>query len=309
MRKSTAAQRGKPDKVNEIGLFAESICFAIVSPSFSWLMRISGSFILGGILAVTILVAGCSKPSKAVAENRRPTPVATTAVWNDNDEDGIPDAAELHSFDDRANFRRWFAAIAEMQFYQFSDRWSEDQRDCAGLVRFAWREALRRHDRVWFQAMGQGYQAVAPDVKAVSLEKNPLGEKLFRTDFGAFAEGDLTNKFSEFADAKTLKNYNSELITRDRQRLTQLQPGDLLFFHQPWVQKFPYHVMVFLGAARHSGEGANDWVVYHTGTSAEDNGEMKKVRLAVLAEHPNPRWRPVESNQNFLGFYRLKILN
>jgi len=61
-------------------------------------------------------------------------------------------------------------------------------------------------------------------------------------------------------------------------------------------------------AARVAGEGANDWVVYHTGSSPEDDGEVKKVRLAVLDQHPNARWRPVESNQNFLGFYRLKIL-
>jgi uncharacterized protein YfaT (DUF1175 family) len=66
--------------------------------------------------------------------------------------------------------------------------------------------------------------------------------------------------------------------------------------------------MIFLGAARIASEGEKDWVVYHTGASPEDNCEVKKVRLAILGQHPNPRWRPVESNQNFLGFYRLKIL-
>lgn len=237
-------------------------------------------------------------------------------VWSDTDADGIPDAAELHSYNDRNNFRRWFTVIAEMQFYQFSPQWSEEQRDCAGLVRFAWREALRRHDRIWLQGMSAtygGFEAVAPDVKAVSLEKNPLGEKLFRTEFGAFAEGDQDNgRFSEFADAKTLKNFNTVFITRDRQpgeKLNTIQTGDLIFFHQPWVQKFPYHVMIFLGESRQSDEGGNDWVVYHTGSSPDDKGEMKKVRLSVLDHHPNPRWRPIASNRNFLGFYRLKILS
>ena len=37
-------------------------------------------------------------------------------------------------------------------------------------------------------------------------------------------------------------------------------------------------------------------------------GTVKKVELSVLDHHPDPRWRPVESNRNFLGFYRLKIL-
>ncbi len=273
-------------------------------------MRKAYSLIFVGlVLAGVFLPTGsCSKTSQAVADNRKPTPAATITTWSDSDEDGIPDAAELHSFDDRQNFRRWFASIAEMQFYRFSPLWSEEQRDCAGLVRFAWREALKKHDRIWFQGMGEGYEPVAPDVKAISLEKNPLGEKLFRTEFGAFATGDLSGKFSEFADAKTLKNYNVEFITRNRRQFNLLQPGDLLFFHQPWVQKFPYHVMIFLGEARQASEGANDWVTYHTGSSAEDKGEMKKVRLSVLDGHPNPRWRPIERNQNFLGFYRLKIL-
>ncbi len=228
-----------------------------------------------------------------------------TIAWTDPDNDGIPDAAELRSFDDRANFRRWLTSIAEMQFYRLSDAWTEEQRDCAGLVRFAWRESLRRHDRLWFQAMGEGYESVAPDVRAYTLERSPLGEKIFRTDFGSFGEHDLTDKFSEFADARTLKNYNTFFVSRDRRRA---QPGDLIFFHQPWVQKFPYHVMIFIGDARHANEGASDWVVYHTGSSADEKGEVKKVRLSVLDHHPDKRWRPVESNQNFLGFYRLKIL-
>src|SRR5215467_11616110 len=76
----------------------------------------------------------------------------------DSDNDGIPDVIELRSFQDRDSFRRWFTAIAETQFYQLSDQWSDDQRDCAGLARFAIREALRHHDRIWFQKMGSAYQ-------------------------------------------------------------------------------------------------------------------------------------------------------
>src|SRR5688572_1962344 len=69
------------------------------------------------------------------------------SVSLDSDSDGIPDAAELQSYMDRENFRRWFTLIAEAQFYRLSGEWNAEQRDCAGLVRFAWREALRRHDR------------------------------------------------------------------------------------------------------------------------------------------------------------------
>jgi uncharacterized protein len=231
---------------------------------------------------------------------------SSAATLMDSDNDGIPDTAELRTFQDRESFRRWFTDVAELQFYQLSEQWNVDQRDCAGLVRFAMREALRRHDRPWFQKMGPGYETVAPDVAGFDLDHNPLGEKIFRTDFGSFHESDLRNgRFSEFADGRALKNFNSAFVSRDRR---EAKPGDLLFFYQPWVQKFPYHVMIFLGGPRVAPNGAQDWVVYHTGSSPTDQGTVKKVELSVLDHHPDPRWRPVESNRNFLGFYRLKIL-
>lgn len=241
---------------------------------------------------------------KSAFDSLSNTPSRTELI--DSDNDGIPDVAELRTYQDRDSFRRWFTSIAEKQFYQLSDQWNADQRDCAGLARFAIREALRRHDRIWFQKMGPGYETVASDVGEFNLDNNPLGEKIFRTDFGSFHESDLRNgRFSEFADGRSLKNFNSIFVTRDRR---EAQPGDLLFFYQPWVQKFPYHVMIFLGPARVAPNGAQDWVVYHTGSSPIDKGTVKKVELSVLDRHPDPRWRPLESNKNFLGFYRLKIL-
>lgn len=236
----------------------------------------------------------------------RAQPAAASLV-PDADGDGLPEAVELRSADDRENFRRWFTTIAETQFYQLSEAWTEEQRDCAGLVRFALRESLRTHDRLWFQKMGGGYEAIAPDVRGLRLSDNPLGEKLFRVDYGAYDPGDLNaGKFSEFADARTLKNHNTVFVGRRRD---QAQAGDLLFYHQPWVQKYPFHVMIFLGRPRADSDGASDWVVYHTGASPQDAGTVKRLRLSALDQHPDQRWRPMESNRNFLGFYRLKILD
>ena len=224
----------------------------------------------------------------------------------DSDSDGIPDFAELRTFEDRENFRRWFTSIAETQFYQLSEQWKREQRDCAGLVRFAMREALRHHDRAWFQRMGPAYEPVARDVSGFDLDNNQLGEKIFRTESGAYHDGDQRScRFSEFADGRTLKNFNVVFVSRDRR---EAQAGDLMFYYQPWVQKFPYHVMVFLGTPRVAPNGQRDWVVYHTGSTATDDGAVKKVELSVLDQHPDPRWRPLETNKNFLGFYRLKIL-
>ncbi len=224
----------------------------------------------------------------------------------DIDNDGLPELAEIQSFADRDHFRRTFTGIAEMQFYRLSDQWNVEQRDCSGLVRFAWREALRLHDRAWFKRMDPGYEQLVTDA-SLRPEKSPLGDKIFRTDFGSYREGDLASgKFSKFADARTLKNFNAVFFGRDR-RLAQ--PGDLLFYHQPWVQKYPYHVMIFVGPSQLDDSGAHDWVVYHTGATSTDEGLVKKVELSVLDQHPSKRWRPVEDNPNFLGFYRLKILD
>jgi uncharacterized protein YfaT (DUF1175 family) len=264
--------------------------------------------------ALSLSNAGCRQSSaradsaQAAAREGASVPVLSVAAdGGDSDADGIPDREELSAFGDRQSFRRWFTSIAEEQFYRPSAEWNESQRDCAGLVRFAWREALRAHDRAWLLRMGEGYDPVAPDVRAYTLERSPVGEKLFRTAAGSFKESDLSDgTFSEFADARTLKEQNSRFVGRDAARA---EPGDLLFFHQPWMQKYPYHVMLFLGPARTDSEGAADWVVYHTGSSPEDAGEVRKVRLSVLARHPDPRWRPVAGNKNFLGFYRLKILD
>ena len=256
-----------------------------------------------------VLMIGCASfaacGGSSQAHNHKPQPLTDPSL--DSDTDGIPDKAELRSFDDRQNFRRWFAAIAEMQFYQLSEEWKSEQRDCAGLIRFAWREALRKHDRPWFQKMGEGYEPVAPDVKAFTLDSLSLGEKLFRVDFGSYQDSDVTGgKFAEFADARTLKNYNCVFVSRDRRRA---EKGDLLFFHQPWVQKFPYHAMIFIADPQRDGESAADWVVYHTGASPTSEGSLKKVRLSVLDHHPDKRWRPISNNPNFLGFYRLKMLD
>jgi uncharacterized protein YfaT (DUF1175 family) len=253
-----------------------------------------------------VLFASETRPSGRVPSAAPVSDSNATTETADSDNDGIPDFAELRTFEDRESFRRWFTAIAEIQFYQLSEQWKREQRDCAGLVRFAMREALRKHDRAWFQRMGPAYEPVARDVRGFNLDANQLGEKIFRADFGAYRDDDQrTGKFSEFADARTLKNFNVEFVSRDRR---EAQPGDLLFYYQPWIQKFPYHVMIFLGSPRTAPNGQSDWVVYHTGSTATDDGTVKKVELSVLDQHPDPRWRPIERNKNFLGFYRLKSL-
>jgi len=253
------------------------------------------------ILSYFCLARSSSAPPHAPDRIKRAEPELNA----DLDHDGLPDSVELTTFNDRENFRRWFTWMAEMQFYNLSDQWNAEQRDCAGLVRFAVREALRPHDRLWFQRLGENYEPVAPDPTPGIA--TTLNGKFFRTAPGTYTPTDVAEgRFSEFADAQTLKLFNVDFVSRAR---NQAKPGDLLFFHQPWVRKYPFHVMVFLGEPRVASESTHDWVVYHTGAAPNDAGTVKKVRLAVLDQHPDKRWRPVSTNPNFLGFFRLKILN
>ena len=52
-----------------------------------------------------------------------------------------------------------------------------------------------------------------------------------------------------------------------------------------------------------------DWIVYHTGPTDTDAGEVRKVSLHDLERHPSPRWRPIGGNPSFMGVYRLAILD
>lgn len=130
----------------------------------------------------------------------------------DSDHDGYPDATELTSEEDKMNFRRWFTSIAESQFYQIDPAWREKDRDCAGLLRFAYREALRTHDQNWFNHRSYLVDANIPDVKKYRYPSVPLlGVNIFRVKSGEFSENDLHTKdtvFSPFAEATLLKNHS-----------------------------------------------------------------------------------------------------
>ncbi|HYG11801.1 MAG TPA: DUF1175 family protein, partial [Pyrinomonadaceae bacterium] len=84
----------------------------------------------GGASQAHAPAAPTSTPS-APATHERAAPVVGSI---DADDDGIPGRAELRAYGDRENFRRWFTALAEMQFYEMSKQWNAEQRDCAGLV-------------------------------------------------------------------------------------------------------------------------------------------------------------------------------
>jgi uncharacterized protein YfaT (DUF1175 family) len=214
--------------------------------------------------------------------------------------DGTPDFLRLTTAPDRNAFREWFTMLAERQALAPS---AAEITDCAALLRFAYRESMRRHDSSWVATANLGESPIAGDISKYSYPYTPLGANVFRAHDGAFQPSDVTDgTFSQFADAKTLALANTHFVGRDAR---SARPGDLLFFLQA-EQHSPFHSMVFVGRS-HYGPGT-DWVVYHTGPNGDWKGEMRRVPLASLMHHPDPRWRPLVSNPNFLGFYRWNIL-
>lgn len=208
--------------------------------------------------------------------------------FTDSAGDGTPDFLRLDAESDRQAFRAWFTFLAESQAWQ--RRRAKEVGDCAALLRFAYREALRAHDGVWATQLHLPLLPAMPAVEKYEYPFTALGAGLFRTAEGVFAQ---------FADARTLWRHNTHFISRD---LHPARPGDLLFFRQP-QQNLAFHAMVFVGPSHFEDRGGN-WMVYHTGPS----GEIRRVTTAALLAHPLPQWRPVAGNSNFLGVYRWNIL-
>ena len=193
---------------------------------------------------------------------------------------------------DRAAFRSWFVLLADAQF----ERPIPEVIDCAALVRFAFREALRAHTPEWARRVALPFTPTFPDVRW-GPKPDSNGWPLFRVTSGQ------QPRYAEFADARTLVQLNTRRISRDTRAM---QPGDLIYFHQPDQQQAD-HLMVYVGKSFFDSEH-DDWVVYHTGPTRDEPGEVKKVRLQDLEQHPSARWRPVTSNRNFVGVFRFLAL-
>ncbi len=230
--------------------------------------------------------------------------ISAVVYWRDSLGDGFPDGARLESAGDRENFVRWFTFLAETQYYAPTP-WAEGEvRDCAALVRFAFRNALEAHSAEWKEHAGLPYDPGFGDIAGFHYPFGPLGKKLFRAQPGPLGPDDFRQgAFVEFADSATLLRYNTYLISRD---LRAAHPGDLLFFHQA-VQQEPFHTMVFVGRSHFQPHGT-DWIVYHTGDIDGRRGEIRAMRAETLLGHPDLHWRPLLSNPNFLGVYRWEIL-
>lgn len=244
------------------------------------------------------------------------TPATQPVSWEDRFGDGTPDFLRLDTESDRDAFRGWFTLVAEFQALRPAGQLPAEISDCAALLRYSYRNALRVHNQAWVVETQIVAPAAPPPVAKYHYPDTPMGAGLFRVRPGPALPQDAGDgAFAEFADARTLRAFNTYFVSRN---VRDARPGDLLFYRQ-LVEDEPYHSMIFVGRsewlpqdAAPAGPAAPAWdnaiVVYDTGPVGNAPGQMRRVRLAELLAHPSPRWRPVPGNSNFLGVFRWTIL-
>ena len=168
-----------------------------------------------------------------------------------------------------ALLRQWVAQTALAQLEAADPSWSLSQRDCAGLVRFAYRAAYRR------------------------LRPGRLETPLWVDGAG---------KPSDFADAETLLAKSFQLLGRGEQARLALESGDLVAFRQTGGDGAPvYHLMLVAKSA--DPAHASPRVVYHPGAAGE---AVRSGRLDQLVDEAPVEWKPVPQNSAFLGFFRFQ---
>lgn len=204
----------------------------------------------------------------------------------DSDSDGFPDYYELHSENDKDIFINLFTSIGRSQFYKISPNWESVHHDCAGLITFSYKEALKKHDLNWYKQF-----SIIDDGRSIERFNYPnipyLGERCFNSNKG----------FIKTANASSLLNYNMVFISKN---LDELEKGDVLFYYDEEFD-MPYHSMIYL-----KDQGS---VVYHTGPIDEtNNGEVRLMLIDDLLSHPDTKWHPKLKNKYFLGGFRWRIL-
>ncbi len=204
----------------------------------------------------------------------------------DWDEDGFPDSAELRTESDRQSFRDWFVRISLSQYLKENSSWNLKERDCSGLIRFAYKESLKEHDLSWQKKTGIILDKNLPDVREYRYPDIPdIGVKVFRIG---------EKKFGQFADAETLEKFHTSFVSRN---IESGLAGDILFFRSDRGAGTNYHSMIIV-----EGEKENPLLLYHTGS---ERG-IKLIRAKEL--HKSETFSPEATNRFFLGVYRFRIL-
>lgn len=198
------------------------------------------------------------------------------------------DAAYLVPSDDQA-LRAAVTRLALLQAKNISWAWQEQQRDCAGLIRFAYREALEPRSIKQLTELGVPPALHLPKVSVYSRRVLSHFPQIWQVGYDASGEA----AYGSFADAETLLSFNFRKKARD---LATARNGDILVFQRSLEDEQPFHLMIFV---ENQPEGL---VVYHNGASGEE-AQIRVVSVNDLMASPDPVWLPRSSNPHFLGVY------
>lgn len=194
--------------------------------------------------------------------------------------------------DDEDAMRKAVSLVAFSQSKKLSPAWEPAQQDCAGLVRFAYREALKERTADQLKRIALGSKLHLPPVSFAARRIFPFYPKIWSTADGL----EPKRSFSFFADGETLVGYN---FVHKSDSPEDARPGDLLVYHKGLDAREPYHLMMV-------GEGRREPVaVYHNGARGADAG-VRVVPLGDLYKSPDSTWIPVRANPQFLGVYQWK---
>lgn len=198
----------------------------------------------------------------------------------------------LRDRSERETFRAWFIALLEQQLDRCSPSWEPAQRDCAGLLRFAFHEAWGPHTPEWRDRFG--FQGPPP-----ARDPSPSLGGPWRNGFPT-PEG-----WRPFAKGALLRDLACIPLSRE---ISEARPGDLLFFSRAGAHSQPDHAMAFV---RPDADG-QPMLLYHTGPETSgrtpNEGEVRRVRADELLHHPDPTFRPTSENPAFIGVYRWRVL-
>lgn len=198
------------------------------------------------------------------------------------------DSAYLLPEDDRA-MRQAVTRLALLQARKISPAWQAGQQDCAGLIRFTYREALEPRSSVQLKTLALPNALFLPPVSDFSRRLLSDYPRIWQIGYGK--EGKAS--FGAFADAETLISFN---FRKKNRNLQEARDGDILVFHKTMDDEQPFHLMLFV-----ESHPAN-LVVYHNGATGQD-AQVRVVSISDLLTSPDSTWLPLPTNPHFLGVY------
>ncbi|MDK2945565.1 DUF1175 family protein [Geotoga petraea] len=213
---------------------------------------------------------------------------------NDHNNNNYLDILELN-IEDSKSFYLWFSNII-INVVNNDMKIPDSYSDCAGLIRYAYKESLKKHDQTWIKETG--YKGnIFKDIKKYNYPEIPfIGTDIFYLGEDIFVK----KNYSNFASARYLVEFNMDYLGSN---IVNIKTGDILAFFHPYDIEYPYHLMVYIEQNRER------YVIYHTGPISENNpGELRLTNFEDL-KYADPSWIANKENKNFLGFYRFKILS